>query len=1834
MPGLASLHFVLACEKASKEAFQLPPDIFLEDGTIVLIGAAGAQHVEPSIRPRQPPGVEPPDAFSLLGAIMSFQKDSQINQRENAVHLLSSRLAREASPRTPASITPDLVRASLKRLRSELLRNYVKWSKFIWVRQVRLMKHFPADPTVALALEIALYLLIWGEASNLRFCPEFLCWSYHRGAQVMVDTFSKGKATKVLDSWLHDIISPVYHLVAKQSQLAKGAGLEETLALNYDDFNEIWWTRSCLKLGLVPLDTERINRMYVKTFVERRSWLVPLTAFWRVVTLLLVALNVLVLIAYCDEKQSCSNALRWSFVFTLAGCYALIEVYAFLFLLPRRIVRGHFFHVLGSGVRFAAKLGILYLLYREYPDGAGLLETVGFSFAEWAQVYLAAVGLVELLKFSLIHTRRSPRLPWFVLFNVILGQEHATEYARVDKRPDLADVILYSAFWLLTLAIKLLVNFYTMVRPLVRSSISVYNATDLVIPDTGIPQYHDPHNIGVIAVTWLTVGFIYFVDVQIWYIILQAVFSACTGVLQHVGEKRLASDVCQSFEGGSLHSRFFTYLNESDALKQMRFAYVWNEIVASMRTEDILSDAQAASMRYFTIQLTRPNEALSLLPSFLLSGKIQSSVSAVQRFSSQNSDNIKALAGLGEKKASEATGIHDYASVHEGGIGVASAGRKRGAPSRNSFSGDTRAQAVTQTLRKEQLSFLQSHEAAADSEQAVALQHFFLSLFFLLEQLTRESKIGESLWFLYSYIVQQEKQQHKSRRRQSMLLKIFQDSRGRCLLLLHHFPALIQSTSELLLTILRQDHAAVKPALDAVCAALAAFVDPALGCPPETSHAPFCGALSSLREALLEWPKCGRGVGTGGMAGLLNEHLEFLSRFQSLISSTSSPGQIVSKEAMRRVSFFINSLFMDMPKPTPVESMPAFSIMTPYYSEDVILNSDALTAETNEGVTVLEYLMSIFPSEWINLIQRLQHKFPHVNVASTLSQVNSQKDMADLENELRFEVQLWASYRSQTLARTARGMMYHEQSIRLLSVVEASDFSYELMSNIVMKEDPSEDPESGRDVYVRVLSGKLKYGKESEALAARKFTYIISCQIHAKMLRSSNAAEREKATQVEILLRSYPALRVAYVDSIEGRHYSCLIGYDVERRCILKHYQVELPGPILVGEGKPNNQNHAIIFTRGEALQAIDMNQDATLEDCLKIRSLLGEFGFGKKRGGNIARIVGFREFVFTHKVSSVANFFSLQELGFVTSTQRFLDSPLSIRFHYGHPDFFDKISAISLGGISAASKSINLSEDIFGGFNMVLRGGKATQCEYIQVGKGRDVGLGQLADFTAKISMGNGMQARSRQVTRMAQQLDIFRLLSFYYSSVGFFINQVVLVFSIFLFIYGKLLLVVDSRREALGNLNEDVASVISTEYVFQLGFLLLVPIILLLAAEEGMGRSITKFTQNLLRGSFFFYIFMTAVNAYYVQKVFLLGTAGYKATGRGFVIQHESFLTVYTRYLQSHFAPAAEIFLLLIAYAHFGLGAGIQYGLETFAIWLLVAGWLWSPFLFTPNGFDWSQNVGDAHQWLRFMTAVDDDPSKSWKAWWSQSSAEVKMLGLQHKLTLFIWRCRFLIVVYACLCGIARDRTERGDRWKDQYFYWVLAGVVVIALVTLLIKPASREFLGSGSQRFFGLLLGIGSLFVVIFLPLFGLVSFIQIVYVFVAVAVLLYYFALIAELFGKFQSNGYYYGQGTIRGVWVIHAAHMLVGLLVHTPILLVSFLPFASPFQTRLLFNQDWARRYEVAQIFAQEKARSGATSRGGGLLNEAKSMTGWTPVKANLLGLPSSSRPGSQSSKSK
>eukprot|EP00954_Amorphochlora_amoebiformis_P029342 1393023-Amorphochlora_amoeboformis.AAC.2 len=121
------------------------------------------------------------------------------------------------------------------------------------------------------------------------------------------------------------------------------------------------------------------------------------------------------------------------------------------------------------------------------------------------------------------------------------------------------------------------------------------------------------------------------------------------------------------------------------------------------------------------------------------------------------------------------------------------------------------------------------------------------------------------------------------------------------------------------------------------------------------------------------------------------------------------------------------------------------------------------------------------------------------------------------------------------------------------------------------------------------------------------------------------------------------------------------------------------------GRGKPENQNHAIIFTRGEFVQAIDMNQEGYFEEAVKMRNLLEEFDRDDSR--KATTIVGFREHIFTGGLSSVANYMAMQEGCFVTLGQRVLHDPLMIRLHYGHPDVFDKMFYITRGGVSKASK-------------------------------------------------------------------------------------------------------------------------------------------------------------------------------------------------------------------------------------------------------------------------------------------------------------------------------------------------------------------------------------------------------------------------------------------------------------------------------------------------------------------------------------------------------------------
>jgi 1,3-beta-glucan synthase len=98
----------------------------------------------------------------------------------------------------------------------------------------------------------------------------------------------------------------------------------------------------------------------------------------------------------------------------------------------------------------------------------------------------------------------------------------------------------------------------------------------------------------------------------------------------------------------------------------------------------------------------------------------------------------------------------------------------------------------------------------------------------------------------------------------------------------------------------------------------------------------------------------------------------------------------------------------------------------------------------------------------------------------------------------------------------------------------------------------------------------------------------------------------------EFLLCAYPDLQIAYLEEETSRKeggdpciFSALIDGHSEfipetgrRR---SKFRIELPGNPILGDGKSDNQNHAIIFYRGEYPQLIDANQDNCLQECRKI---------------------------------------------------------------------------------------------------------------------------------------------------------------------------------------------------------------------------------------------------------------------------------------------------------------------------------------------------------------------------------------------------------------------------------------------------------------------------------------------------------------------------------------------------------------------------------------------------------------------------------------------------------
>ncbi|PKS10859.1 hypothetical protein jhhlp_002616 [Lomentospora prolificans] len=694
-------------------------------------------------------------------------------------------------------------------------------------------------------------------------------------------------------------------------------------------------------------------------------------------------------------------------------------------------------------------------------------------------------------------------------------------------------------------------------------------------------------------------------------------------------------------------------------------------------------------------------------------------------------------------------------------------------------------------------------------------------------------------------------------------------------------------------------------------------------------------------------------------------------------------------EADRRLSFFAQSLSTPIPEPLPVDNMPTFTVLIPHYSEKILLSLREIIREDEpySRVTLLEYLKQLHPHEWDCFVKDTKI------LADETSQFNgdyekNEKDSAkskidDLPfycigfkssaPEYTLRTRIWASLRSQTLYRTVSGFMNYSRAIKLLYRVE--------------------NPE-----VVQMFGGNSdKLERELERMARRKFKLCISMQRYAKF-------KKEEMENAEFLLRAYPDLQIAYLDEepplVEGeepRIYSALIdGHSeiMENGMRRPKFRIQLSGNPVLGDGKSDNQNHSLIFYRGEYIQLIDANQDNYLEECLKIRSVLAEFeemkvenvspytpGVKNPMTSPVA-ILGAREYIFSENIGILGDVAAGKEQTFGTLFARTL-AQIGGKLHYGHPDILNGIFMTTRGGVSKAQKGLHLNEDIYAGMNAVLRGGRIKHCEYYQCGKGRDLGFGSILNFTTKIGTGMGEQMLSREYYYLGTQLPLDRFLSFYYAHAGFHINNMFIMLSVQMFMLTLLNLGALRHETIPCNYNRDVPITDAllptgcantdalTDWVYRcvfsiffVAFLAFIPLVVQEMTERGFWRAATRLAKQLFSFSLFFEVFVTQIYANSVQQDLSFGGARYIGTGRGFATARIPFGVLYSRFAGPSIYFGARLFLMLLFTTVTMWQAALTY------FWITILALIISPFLFNPHQFAWNDFFIDYRDFLRWLS------------------------------------------------------------------------------------------------------------------------------------------------------------------------------------------------------------------------------------------------------------------------
>ena len=702
-----------------------------------------------------------------------------------------------------------------------------------------------------------------------------------------------------------------------------------------------------------------------------------------------------------------------------------------------------------------------------------------------------------------------------------------------------------------------------------------------------------------------------------------------------------------------------------------------------------------------------------------------------------------------------------------------------------------------------------------------------------------------------------------------------------------------------------------------------------------------------------------------------------------------------------------------------VATMPSCTTIIPYYNENVVYTWKELTEAFEKGqprISFLEYLACQFPDEWENLAHNEVWReglkpFDRGCVGANcrcgplfLEYLLRSKNISE---EQKWRISMFSTFRGQTLGRTLRGLESLRHGMKVLAMMEERH-TFEAEYDAKRKREKEKGKEGESTEAEECLRHKHCTGQVQQ-LVDSKYQVIVAAQVYTPIhLREKYGVKGDQLARDQQLDRLQREGVKAFTFDIVCNDDKSSTSYFVPFNAPDATYSIKRPGLLRVSgkvptEGKPENQLHAVPFAFGEVLNTFDMNQDDTLEMGYKHPLLVSIFWnprpkvFTPGNTDDLAntpkyRIVGFAEHTYTRPLSLVGELMGAAEFCFVTITQRVLSRPLGVRAHYGHPDYVDGYWARTRGGMSKASHVVNVNEDIFAGYEMLARGQKITFVEWMQAQKGRESAFLPAFVFEAKLAGGAGQQVRSRDVFFLNRNLDIFSRMSVAFGTLGFYIVNFLMGASIHYFVWAIVLFRVSNTTfHQLGIMQAKIA----VAWVFQLGYVLAIPLFVENCVEHGLKRGCIMFLRTI-GPSIFFFVFHLQTKFHYFLESIIRGKAEYQATGRGFVLDRLPLAAVYKSYADSHIHEAFLYLIMLLIYRYVSDESTFSYLLRCLTLIFIVISWFCAPVFFQPYptshqlDIDW----GQAKLWLEMpcralnsdtRTKVENiEGETSWAAWY----------------------------------------------------------------------------------------------------------------------------------------------------------------------------------------------------------------------------------------------------------